>query len=49
LTAAIEKLSLEPTLRRLDELMAKSDLSDDERAELKDLNVTINLAKSRGG
>jgi DNA primase len=49
LAAAIEKLSLEPTLRRLDELMAKDELSDDERAELKDLNVTINLAKSRGG
>ncbi len=49
LTAAIEKLSLEPTLRRLDELMAKGDLSDDERTELKELNVTIHLAKSRGG
>lgn len=49
LTAAIEKLSLEPTLRRLDELMAKGDLSDDERAELKELNVTIHRAKSRGG
>ena len=48
LTAAIEKLSLEPTLRRLDELMAKGDLSEDERAELKELNVTIHLAKSRG-
>lgn len=49
LAAAIEKLSLEPTLRRLDELMAKGDLNDDERAELKELNVTIHRAKSRGG
>jgi DNA primase len=48
LVAAIEKLALEPTIRRLDELMAKSDLTDDERAELKELNVTIHLAKSRG-
>jgi DNA primase len=48
LIAAIEKLALEPTIRRLDELMAKGDLSDDERAELKELNVTMHLAKSRG-
>jgi DNA primase len=48
LIAAIEKLALEPTIRRLDELMAKGDLTDDERTELKDLNVTIHLAKSRG-
>ncbi len=47
LVAAIEKLSLEPTIRRLDELMAKGDLTDDERTELKELNVTIHLAKSR--
>jgi DNA primase len=47
LIAAIEKLALEPTLRRLDELMAKGELTDDERAELKELNVTIHLAKSR--
>ena len=47
LVAAIEKLSLEPTIRRLDELMAKGDLTDDERTELKALNVTIHLAKSR--
>jgi DNA primase len=48
LVTAIERLALEPTLRRLDELMAKDDLTDDERAELKELNVTIHLAKSRG-
>jgi hypothetical protein len=48
LVAAIEKLALEPTIRRLDELMAKTDLTDDERAELKELNVAIHLAKSRG-
>jgi DNA primase len=47
LVAAIEKLALEPTIRRLDELMAKGDLTDDERAELKELNVTMHLAKSR--
>ena len=27
--------------------MAKGDLTDDERTELKELNVTIHLAKSR--
>jgi DNA primase len=48
LVAAIEKLALEPTIRRLDELMAKDELTEDERTELKELNVTIHLAKSRG-
>jgi hypothetical protein len=48
LVAAIEKLALEPTIRRLDELMSKNELSEDERTELKELNVTIHLAKSRG-
>src|SRR5690242_18048121 len=48
LIAAIERLALEPTIRRHDELMAKGDLTDDERAELKELNVAIHLAKSRG-
>jgi DNA primase len=47
LTAAIETLALEPTVRRYDELMAKGDLSDDERAELKELNMAIHMAKSR--
>ena len=48
LVAAIEKLALEPTIRRLDELMAKDELTEDERTELKELNVTIHLAKSKG-
>jgi hypothetical protein len=48
LVAAIETLALEPTLRRYDELMAKGDLSDDERAELKELNLAIHTAKSKG-
>jgi DNA primase len=47
LTAAIEKLALEPTMRRHDELMAKAVLTDDERAELKELNVAIHMAKSK--
>jgi hypothetical protein len=47
LIAAIETLSLEPVLRRYDELMAKGDLSDDERTELKELNVAIHMAKSK--
>jgi len=47
LVAAIETLSLEPTVRRYDELMAKGDLSEDERQELKALNVAIHMAKSR--
>ena len=47
LVAAIETLSLEPTVRRYDELMAKSDLSEDERQELKALNVAIHMAKSK--
>ena len=37
LISAIEKLALEPTLRRHDELMSKGDLNDDERTELKEL------------
>jgi DNA primase len=47
LIAAIETLSLEPTVRRYDELMAKGDLNDDERQELKELNVAIHMAKSK--
>jgi DNA primase len=47
LVSAIEKLALEPTMRRHDELMAKGDLTDDERAELKELNVVIHMAKSK--
>ena len=34
-------------MRRYDELMAKGDLTDDERAELKELNVAIHMAKSK--
>ncbi|HEU5137152.1 MAG TPA: DNA primase [Steroidobacteraceae bacterium] len=49
LIAAIEKLAMEPTLRRQEELAAKGDLiTDDERAELKELNLAIHLAKSKG-
>jgi DNA primase len=48
LIAAIETLALEPTVRRYDELMAKGDLTDDERAELKELNAAIHIAKSKG-
>jgi len=47
LISAIEKLALEPTLRRHDELMSKGDLNDDERAELKELNLAIHLAKRK--
>ncbi len=47
LISAIEKLALEPTMRRHDELMAKADLTEDERAELKELNVAIHVAKSK--
>ncbi len=47
LIAAIESLAMEPRLRRHDELIAKGDLNDDERAELKELTIAIHLAKSR--
>jgi DNA primase len=47
LIAAIESLAMEPRLRRHDELIAKADLNDDERAELKELTVAIHMAKSR--
>jgi hypothetical protein len=47
LISAIEKLALEPTVRRHDELMAKGDLTEDERAELKDLNVALHMAKAK--
>lgn len=47
LASVIETLAMEPTLRRHDELMAKSELSDDERAELKELNVAIHRSKSK--
>jgi hypothetical protein len=46
LAAAINTLSLEPTLRRYQELLDKSELNDDERAELREL--TIAMARSKG-
>ena len=46
LAAAISTLSLEPTLRRHQELIDKGELSDDERAELRELNVA--MARSKG-
>jgi len=49
LIAAIETLAMEPRLRRHDELIAKGDLNEDERAELKELTVAIHMAKSRRG
>lgn len=48
LVAAIERLALEPTIRRHDELIAKGDLNADERAELRDLTAALNSAKSVG-
>ena len=47
LASVIDTVAMEPTLRRHDELMAKDDLTDDERAELKELNVAIHMSKSR--
>jgi hypothetical protein len=47
LASVIDTLAMEPTLRRHDELMAKQDLTDDERTELKELNVAIHMSKSR--
>ena len=49
LIAAIDTLSMEPRLRRHDQLIAKADLNEDERAELKELTVAIHVAKSRRG
>src|SRR3982751_2154249 len=49
LASVIETLAMEPAFRRHDELIAKGDLSEDERSELKELNVAIHLAKSRRG
>jgi len=46
LAAAINTLSLEPTLRRYQELLDKGELTDDERAELREL--TIAMARSKG-
>jgi DNA primase len=47
LVAAIDKLALEPTIRRYDELMSRDELTDDERVELKELTVALHVAKAR--
>jgi len=44
--SAISTLSLEPTLRRHQELLDKGELTEDERAELREL--TIAMARSKG-
>jgi DNA primase len=46
LAAAISALAMEPTLRRHQELIDKSELTEDERAELRELNVA--MARSKG-
>ncbi len=46
LAAAISALALEPMLRRHQELIDKDDLSEDERAELREL--TVAMARSKG-
>ena len=46
LAAAISALAMEPTLRRHQELIEKDELTDDERAELREL--TIAMARSKG-
>ena len=46
LAAAISALAMEPTLRRHQELIDKGELTDDERAELRELNVA--MARSKG-
>jgi DNA primase len=47
LVAVLETLAMEPRLRRHEELLAKGELNEDERMELKELTVAIHLAKSR--
>ena len=47
LASVIDTLAMEPALRRHDELLAKSELSEDERTELKELNVAIHMSKSK--
>jgi len=46
LAAAISALAMEPALRRHQELIDKGELTDDERAELRELNVA--MARSKG-
>ena len=47
LAAAISSLALEPTLRRHQELIDKGELTEDERAELRELNVAMARSKGR--
>ena len=47
LASAISSLALEPTLRRHQELIDKGELSEDERAELRELNVAMARSKGR--
>jgi DNA primase len=46
LVAAVAALGLEPTMRRHQELIDKGELTEDERAELRELTVT--MARSKG-
>ena len=46
LAAAIAALGMEPTLRRHQELIDKGELTEDERAELREL--TVAMARSKG-
>jgi DNA primase len=46
LAAVIAALALEPTLRRYQELIDKGDLTDDERAELRELTAAMARSKS---
>jgi DNA primase len=47
LISVLETLAMEPRLRRHEELLAKPELNEDERAELKELTVAIHMAKSK--
>lgn len=47
LISVLETLAMEPRLRRHEELLAKTELNEDERAELKELTVAIHRAKSK--
>jgi len=46
LAAVIAALALEPTLRRYQELIDKGDLTEDERAELRELTAAMARSKS---
>jgi hypothetical protein len=47
LISVLETLAMEPRLRRHEELLAKAELNEDERSELKELTVAIHRAKSK--